>query len=124
MSDDPTLRTQLVSLSEQLSRMSQVVSEIAIQDRGINKFLSDNWGPLKADIQDVRNRMENIERSVGSHDFSDFERRLNVLEDQASYAKGVAAVTNKQGAYAGAITGGGVGAAVVVLQQLVQLFSK
>lgn len=50
------------------------------QEKDLIKFWSDTWGPLKTDLQDIKNRLESLE----SKDVRALEKRIDSIErDQA-----------------------------------------
>lgn len=76
-----SMRSEMVSdITDLKSRMSQLQASEAQQEKETLAFWAERWGPLKSDIQDIRNRLGSLEQK----DVKMLERRLDDVEKHSA----------------------------------------
>lgn len=75
-----SMETRLSGVELEVANMKASVAQLqateAQQEKNIMSFWAENWGPLKADIQDIKNRLSSLEQK----DVIELERRIDALE--------------------------------------------
>lgn len=125
MSEDVSLQLLLEELKGCRRQIDGLVTDVAnlkavekTQAETMQRFWSENWGPLKADIQDIKSRITSVEK----YDMQKLERRMDAVESdnrlltEAELNKRISDLekldARRKGvaAAAGALGGGGIAA--------------
>lgn len=108
----------LQRIEDKVDKQGRELAHLEARDEehkaNIHRFWAENWAPLEANLANICNRLDRLERV----EFSALAERLTEVEKASLVAKAIADEHSKRGA----LTGAGAGATVAGIVEAIRHF--